>query len=171
MEPMYFNWQKCVPTENHFPHILEEILNCDHQRCDLEQGECQSLPAGSSELNANFRHSHIDGEHLQRQPYPDFPQLRTRGKSHCHGSFCCSTPEMSYNCHHSGQITSLPYEAAHSFMPHKPSIRPTNHHGFDDRRALQLEQLTDHNFNYDDQHQEVLNSKLAFNHQVTSPID
>ena len=61
MEPIYFEWDRFILTlEAHFPDILEEILNCGHQRNYHKQGQGQSIPAGSSKLNINFRYGHID---------------------------------------------------------------------------------------------------------------
>ena len=38
--PLYFEWDKFIPTlEKHFPDILDEILNCDHQRDALIQNQ------------------------------------------------------------------------------------------------------------------------------------
>ena len=107
MEPMYFEWDKFIPTlEKHFPDIIE-ILNCDHQRHDSGQDEGQLIPAGSIELIANLRHGQVDREQLQRQSNPRFSQPKTKVLSQQCGSFCLSTPEISYNHNHNSQITSL----------------------------------------------------------------
>ena len=47
----------------------------------------------------------------------------------------------------------------------------TNHYGCANRRALQSEHSIDGNFPSGNQHQEVENPNLAFNHQVTAPIN
>ena len=57
MKPVYFEWDRLISTlKKHLPDILEEILICDHQMHDSEQGLGQSAPAGRSKLNTNFRH-------------------------------------------------------------------------------------------------------------------
>ena len=78
---------------------------------------------------------------------------------------------MFYNQNHNGQKSTPSYGPAHSYMLQTTSIRPTQHHGFANRTALQSEQLTDCNFPYNYQYQEVLNPNLAFNHQITVLIN
>ena len=86
---MYFEREKFIPTlEQPFLDILEEILNCDHQKCNSEQGQGHSVSMGSSELNSSFRSGYIDEEHPQRPPNAKVPTC---------SSFHNRTLEMSYN--------------------------------------------------------------------------
>ena len=71
---LYFEWDKLISTlDKHFPDILEEILNCDHQRDASAYNQGQSIPANSSKLNTNFKHgvTQIEGKY-KGHPAPDF---------------------------------------------------------------------------------------------------
>ena len=128
--------------ENLFPDILEELLNCDHQRYASVHNQGQSIPASSSELNTSLSHGVRDGGQTQRAPRHGFPHMKTRGQAQCCGSFCHSTPEIPYNHHHNCQIINPTFYTAHSsrHMSHTLTVRPINepcnHYGFADRTAL-----------------------------------
>ena len=178
IELMYFERDKFSPTvEKHFLDILQEILDCDHQRGNSEQGQGQSVPTSSSDNNADFRCDHTDRQHMERPTSPKLLWLRTRGQSQCHGSFHHSTLEMSYNCHHNEHNTSPTYDSTHTSkdMSIDSAGKPCNFFGYADKRALHLEYLIDHhingNFSHDNLYQETCNLNLAFNHQVTAPIN
>ena len=80
---------------------------------------------------------------------------------------------MSYNGYHNAQVNSLTYDPAHSCrdMQHTPAIRLRNWYGYTDGKALQSEQFIEHNCPYDNQYQKVHDPNVAFNYQVTPPIN
>ena len=80
IDPLYVEWDKLIPTlEEHFPDILDEILNCDHQRYASVHNQDQSTPASNSKLNTNFRCGFTDGGQRQRPPSSTFLQPKPRG--------------------------------------------------------------------------------------------
>ena len=104
IEPMCFEWEKFISTlEKHFPDILQEILHCDCQRHDSEQGQAQSIPTVSCVINTDIRCDCTDRQDKQRTPSPRLLQMGTRGQSQHHGSFHHGTLEIPYKCHHNGQ--------------------------------------------------------------------
>ena len=63
MKLIYFKRDKFISAlEKHFPDILQEIPNCDHQRYDSEQGHGQSIPTGSTDIKTTFKHGPTDRE-------------------------------------------------------------------------------------------------------------
>ena len=79
-DPLNFEWDKLIVTlEIHFPDILEELLNCHHQRYGLVHNQGQSISAKSNKLNINFRCGVTEGKHKEH-PFPDFQNWKPEAK-------------------------------------------------------------------------------------------
>ena len=155
--------------ENHFPNILEGLMNHDHQRYASVYNQGQFIQASSNKLNINFRCGVRDGGQTQRAPSSRFPQPKIRSQAQCHGSFYDNTPEIPYNHHHNGQITNPTYYTAHSSKDtsHTSIVRPTNANHtitmvFLKGESVQSECSIDSNFPCDNHHQCVHNPSIAF---------
>ena len=171
-----WRWNLCIWKETsllykHFPGILQEILNCDYQRHDSEQGQGQSILADSSELKNNFRHGDTERAYTKTIKPRIFATEKQRLGLNVMVAFTTAhqrcfitiitmikTPTWVMIQPQLHRYTTLPYSSAG---------KPHNCFGYADRRALQSETLIDHNFSHDNQHQKVYNPSLAFNHQVT----